>query len=136
MATPLVMSREAVAAIRVVRGYAETRVFSMQDIFAAMQTGYRIGDDPHFRVEIPMGFICCYSVEMQEIGKCRHLSISVAREGRVVHPDAARLLAEEFGFRGGLNDYNLVWMEDLPDGRKAVNLLQLFDPPIPTPQTL
>ena len=129
--TPLVIDDVAQEAIRQCAAYAEAHPLTMRDISKAQQTGLRIGDDPHFRVDIPMGFIACYSIEEQPIGRCRHQSISVIHQGRVVNTEAAWMLAAEFGFWGKLCDVSVIpWFEDLPDGRQALNLMQLHERPI------
>lgn len=57
------------------------------------------------------------------IGLCRHMSMSIMREGRLPHPDGVLMVAKELGFVGGLPACR-VWIEDLGDGGKAVNLVQ------------
>ena len=75
--------------------------------------------------EIPDGYICAFSVEWQPAGWCRHLSVSLrdpSEPSRVLHPTAAEALCRLFGFENGAMGAK-VWVEDLPEGRKAVNFV-------------
>ena len=57
-------------------------------------------------------------------GPCRHLVLSVLRKDRMPNEDAAWLVASELGFVGGLADCHC-YLEDIGDGRRAVNVVQL-----------
>lgn len=75
-------------------------------------------------VLIPFGFVATFSIETgHPVGTCRHLSMSVMKDGRVPRPEALWLVAEELGFTGSLQQCR-VWLEDLSDGGKAVNIVQ------------
>jgi hypothetical protein len=56
-------------------------------------------------------------------GTMRHMSMSIAREGRVPHPAAVWLVATELGFSGGLESCQS-WPEALTDGGAAINVVQ------------
>ncbi len=139
---PLVLTDEARARAAQVVAYARERPFSF-DMVRKMASGeikLRVGDDPGFRCEIPVGFICCYSEEFQPIYgedqpcvRLRHLSISVVAHstgsgqaaGRMPNPVAAVELAKMFGFPAGelgKTQVDHTSIEELADGRKAINL--------------
>lgn len=76
-------------------------------------------------ITIPMNFLVTFSVETghHRIGACRHMSMSVDQEGRLPSPEALWMVAEEFGFVGGLRDCK-VWKEDLQGHGIAINIVQ------------
>lgn len=72
----------------------------------------------------PFPFFVTFSVETgHPVGTCRHMSMSIRRQGRVPHPAAVWMVAEILGFAGGLGACR-VWPEDLSDRGKAVNIAQ------------
>jgi hypothetical protein len=80
---------------------------------------------PSAHMVFPGGHRVAYSVEEQPIGFCAHLSISVARKGKMPSLEAVQMIAEEFGMtfppqRG--------WSEEFEPGQYAVNLLCLISP--------
>lgn len=73
---------------------------------------------------IPTRYFLCFSIETGHgAGTCRHMSLSSTARGRVPTLEAVWMLAEELGFVGGLDTCS-VWIEDLSDGGKAVNVVQ------------
>jgi hypothetical protein len=66
-----------------------------------------------------------YSVEQQPVGFCAHLSISVARKGKMPSLEAVKMIAEEFGL-----DFppDRSWSEEFEPGCYAVNLLKVIEP--------
>lgn len=100
-----------------------------------------VGDDHCLEVVVPIGYRCVYSHEDQPMGPCRHLSVSQdeAPAGKGPHTEAVAMLMEAFGFtaasvaglraaaRGQPNTTRATvrcWIEDLEDGRIAVNLVE------------
>ena len=78
-------------------------------------------------IAIPMGFLVTFSIEAgHPVGVCRHMSMSVMREGRAPNPEAVWMVAEELGFQGGLSACH-VYKEDLQRGDEraiAINVVQ------------
>lgn len=58
-----------------------------------------IGDDPDFRLFLPMGFRVVFSIEEHPGGTMKHLSISVRKKGRWPSPEAVDMIAKEFGIK-------------------------------------
>jgi hypothetical protein len=56
-------------------------------------------------------------------GAARHVSVSIAREGRVPGQYAVWMICEELGFGGGLEACQC-WPEKLEGGGTAVNVIQ------------
>lgn len=79
-----------------------------------------------FTLVVPMGFPVIYTHEVQPKGIFRHLSMSVALEGRVPHPEAVRVVMQEMGFLNALEDC-LFWEEAAGGGVTAINVLEPLD---------
>jgi hypothetical protein len=72
----------------------------------------------------PFNFVVVFSVETHHpCGTCRHLSVSIVRDGRVPSPEAVQLIAEYLGFEGGITDCT-IYPEKLSDGATAINIVQ------------
>jgi hypothetical protein len=83
-------------------------------------------------------FVVAFSIECgHPVGTCRHMSMSIDREGRMPNPEALWMVAAELGFRHGL-DRCMTWPEALEghghEGRGvAINLIQPLVEPEPDP---
>ena len=77
-------------------------------------------------LDIPMGFHVVFTHEHQPNGVLRHMSVSIALEGRVPHPEAVRMLMEEMGFLLPLEEC-LFWEEDCGNGNVAINVVEPVD---------
>jgi hypothetical protein len=77
-------------------------------------------------IMLPVAYFVTFSIETgHPSGVARHMSMSVKREGRAPLPEAVWMVAQELGFVGGLAQC-AVWLENLSDGGKAVNIAQLL----------
>jgi hypothetical protein len=77
-------------------------------------------------VPLPVGYLAAISFEEQPIGMCRHLSISVDRPGALPHPEAVKMIMEEFGCTHAVA---APWVEEFKPGHSAINIVALSDPP-------
>jgi hypothetical protein len=73
-------------------------------------------------IDLPFGFEVTFTEEIQPVGRCLHISISVDAPNRSPHPAAVEMILEEFGMRP-LEESLSVWVEELSPG-VAVNVLQ------------
>jgi hypothetical protein len=122
----LILTDETRAQVGEVVAFAEAHRFTLHDIMQRAETGLPVGDDPLFTCIIPFGYRCCYSLEEQNFGLCRHLSVSVAEENKGPHPTALNEILKLFGFIGTLEQMDAIYLE----GKKphqAVNLIQRYD---------
>ncbi len=79
-------------------------------------------------IHIPLAFLVTFSIEHgHPCGTCRHLSMSVQREGRVPHPAAVWMIAQEFGFWGSFEQCNGLWHEELKGHGIAINIVQAVE---------
>lgn len=94
------------------------------------------GDKGHIII-IPHGFQVIFSIEdqgdqIQEgerggLGKCRHLSMSINKQGRLPNPIAIDMVMEEFGFDNRFY-HCAVWSEGFGDNTQiAINVLEPVD---------
>jgi hypothetical protein len=80
---------------------------------------------PSAHMTFPGGhYRAAYSVEEQPVGFCAHLSISVARKGKMPSLEAVQMIAEEFGMAFPSDK---VWSEEFEPGQYAVNLLCVIE---------
>lgn len=83
------------------------------------------GDLPGFSCEIAYGYKVVYTLEDQNLGRLRHLSVSVATPGKLPDPHAIEAIMEGIGFDYGL-EYNKVSMEKIGENHEAVNVYELI----------
>lgn len=136
MPTPLIIGPREVALFRAMSVYAELHPIDMKELMPALETPE--GKVEHMEqmtkqtVTLPLGFLVTYSVESgHPAGTCRHLSMSSPVNGRIPSPEAVWMVAEYFGFKGGL-EACVIWDEELqrgPEERQiAVNIVQPLKP--------
>lgn len=130
--TPLLIGAKQKQAIRAVCALAEANPIDMLQRIEQLQT--EVGKIAHMAqmtgqtIELPTAFLVTYSVELgHPAGKCRHLSVSIEREGRVPSPEGVWIIAQEFGFTGQIKDCARIWLEKVEGGGDAVNLLQAVE---------
>ena len=67
-----------------------------------------------------------YTHEEQLCGMCRHMSVSIPARGRLPLIAAVEMIMEEFGFRRPIEKC-LVWLEEIGEDRRGVNVLEPMD---------
>ena len=87
----------------------------------------RKNDNPFPRSQhLTLGsYRCDISFEQQPAGLCRHLSVSVAKRGKVPSEIAIQMLAEAFGFSEFPPRRGRVWLEEFEPGHHAVNVVEV-----------
>lgn len=131
MTRPLIFTEEIRERITEIRTYAEQNVEPLSSLVRRMgdATGARAPGSLHFdetTIIIPMGYRCCFTIEQQPKGNCRHLSVSVPQPGMVPNPHAMAAILREFGFEGEEVNPWMLYTEDVGKA-KAVNVLQFID---------
>lgn len=105
--------------------YAESHRIGIHRLFAIMRGSERPpGDDGNFVCHLPHGFRCCFTIEQQAIGWCRHLSVSVSGD-KYPNENAVAFLAKEFGFKHTMSEGK--WHTDLEEHVRAVNVLERME---------
>jgi hypothetical protein len=83
-----------------------------------------------YTVFIPTAFLVTFTIEEQPMGQVRHLSMSSKVPGRSPNPFGVWMVAQELGFWGpGIEACDHLYPEELPDNRRAINLIQLVSRP-------
>ena len=127
---PLILTADVRAALQALRRRAADKPVDVVRLMQAIRA--QEGERRHraqmtaqtVAIPGPWPFFVTFSVETgHPAGTCRHMSMSVMREGRVPHPNAAWMVAEDLGFQGGLSACRM-WPESLSDGGTAINLVQ------------
>lgn len=127
---PLIIGLDTVAKLRDLRERAAKKPV---DVVAAMEAIKTPAGKAKLQTQMdglsveipgPYPFMVTFSIETnQPCGPCRHMSMSVMRKGRVPHPEAVWMIAEELGFSGGLGAC-ATYPEHAPDGQTAINVVQ------------
>ncbi len=121
--------------IQTVMQYAKDHPVSRRQMLLLMKQGNRarpIGNNPRHVVHIADGYRCVFSIEEHPDGWCRHLSISVDKEGKLPSPESVAFLMNEFGFSQDMvvsivtkikNEKvrGMVWIEE----RYAINIVEV-----------
>lgn len=104
--------------------YAEMHVYSMDDLLDMYNKQLPIvGDIPEHVCHIPMGFRVVYSIEEQNVGKIRHISISVETSGKLPSVPAIEQIIKLFGYTNDLCDC-LVRLEPIGDNHEAITVVE------------
>lgn len=123
----LVINEEIIKEIKKLVEYAEANILTIDDLLD-IQNGDKeiVGNLEQHMIHIPMGYKIVYSVEMQPAGKCRHLSMSVNSKSGLPIPEAAKEIMQIIGYKNPL-DKCTIWMEDIGNNKKAINILEKID---------
>lgn len=125
---PLIIFEETKRDMQRLRAHAEANPLVLSELKRRFESKEGIGDDPQFSCRIPVGFKVVFSIEQQPppLGLCRHISISVEQPGRSPHFEAVNMIMAEFGMEGPVQTLkapSMVYREDLPGGRSAINVI-------------
>ena len=129
MSTPLVITPIEIEKFKALKAYALKNPIDMREVEEMVKTpaGLRRHIDRMsvYTVEMPFGFTVTFSVERgHNIDTlCWHLSMASPNPNRLPTPEAVKMVAEHFGFTGDLQNW-AVWIENLKDGGKAINVVQ------------
>lgn len=123
---PLIIDDIVRARIGDVIAYAEHNVLSMDDLLDIHnKQGPAPGDMIGYVCFIPFGYNVVYSIEEQNPGKMRHLSISVDEDGKLPSPSAVEFIMQLFGFKKDLKEC-IVIKQDCSPTRECINVLELI----------
>lgn len=130
MDAPLIITAEVRTRLHKLRDLAASQPTDMQRVIQLLKKpgGKRRHlaqmNRQSLRIPGPWDFFVTFSLETgHPVGTCRHMSMSILRQGRVPSQAGVWMVAEELGFAGGLEACQ-IWLEDLSDGGKAINVVQ------------
>jgi hypothetical protein len=128
---PFILGPEQIEALVALKAHAEahpTPLEVLQALKDGMPTPEELNKD--FAIDIPVGIRVVFTMEQQPIGLCKHMSMSVALEGRLPSPIAVMLVMEHLGFVVPLKSLiglGLVWEEAPGRGVVAINVVEPVD---------
>lgn len=128
---PLVLDDDARAKIRTLREAAEAAPMVMAEVAQRLQTPE--GQEAHMldmagrTIVLGFGTTVTFSTEDHDGRMFRHLSMAVAESGKLPNPEAVRFIIPEFGFVGVMERDCHIYIEDMPDGHHAINVVQPLD---------
>ena len=126
---PMIIDKATDERIAQVKAYAQKHVVQLSDVVRmAGNRDLAVGNNPEFRLIIPIGYRAIFSYEQQPTGLCAHLSMSVDMDERPDHrvlPNTVAVQHIMFEFKMGLlSDAIHIWIEDIDDGGLgAINVL-------------
>lgn len=123
MAQALILGDEQRDLIQALKAHAEKNPIKWDRMLRMLkQEEGPIGDDPDFRIELPIGVRIVYSIETQPSGLARHISISLRGKKKPPSVSLVEVIAKEFGFKNDDTRPKKVWL----DGINVVNCLELI----------
>jgi hypothetical protein len=129
---PLIIGPEEDRRCREIREYAFANPYSMDAMEGVMILGADAapGANPKFRIIIPMGFRCVFTVEQQPepVGLVTHLSVSLAdgEPGAMPNPIALTEIQRTFGLTNQQITDGFIhsWIEPIDyDPGQAINIM-------------
>ncbi len=118
MEAPLLIDQAVQGKLKALRSFAEANPLDIKAIAQAMEDKESIAvhrdrmNRQTIKIPGPWAYYVTYSVETgHRIGTCRHMSMSVDREGRVPSPVAAWMVAADLGFHGMICSCEAIWFE-------------------------
>lgn len=122
---PLIIDDEAKEKIKKLIAYAEQHPYTMDDLLDIYNKQKEPpGDNKEFTIYLQVGFRVVFSIEEQNQGLFKHLSVSVDHKEKDTFPSiqAVRVIAKLMGFKREVKDC-IVRLEDLGD-RGAINVFE------------
>jgi hypothetical protein len=122
----LVLNKEIKNKFKTLVKYAEKYKFTMDDLLDIKNgEGVIAGEVADYTLEFD-NFRVVFSIEEQVPGNVRHLSVSVNIPGKLPSIYVVEEIMKMVGFENELENC-AISLEDLPDGEKAVNVLEIID---------
>ena len=128
MSTPLLLDNNVRQSIRELVALAHANPVQIADLGILLSTpegkAHHMALMSRQTITIPFAYLVTFSIEVgQPTGTCRHMSMSVQRDGRLPNEHAVWMIAQEFGFWGTLVQCS-VWLEKLQGHGQAINIIQ------------
>jgi len=121
----MIIDKGVQSRIEQVKLYCEKNPLNSDDMFD-INAGVKNppgGDERHI-VVIPNSYKVVYTQEHQpNAGLCHHISVSIPPPN-MPNLEAVRMVLKEFGMNPDFEKNSIVTLEDLPEGNKAVNIIE------------
>lgn len=107
--------------------FAEANPFTMDDMLDVMN-GHELsaGDREGHYLNTPFGIRIVYSIEIQNKGKIRHLSVSINKDKAFPPPSITMEIMKLIGFKNELYDC-MVEIEKISETRGAINIWEIIE---------
>jgi hypothetical protein len=134
MGTPLIIDEEVRSQIKACVELAAANPVDMPRLMKLIKDpvkkAHHMAQMTRQTVKIPLAYMVTFSIEHgHPCGPCRHMSMSVNREGRLPNEIGLWMIAQEFGFWGDLRDCDAIFPEDLQGHGHAINIVQRITRP-------
>jgi hypothetical protein len=124
----LIIDNSVKAEIKALMKYAEKNPYSMDDLLDIVNGSMESpGDQREFQMYIPMGYKVVYTMEIQNVGLVRHISISVNTPGKLPGQEVVTFIIPFFGFKRTIHD-NVIKIEGPKDGLQSINIWEPLTP--------
>ena len=121
----LIFDTPTIQRIKQVVDYGHRHPLSMDDMLDIMNKARKPpGDFEEHVVYLSFGYKCVYSEEQQNVGICKHLSVSLATPGRLPNPGVVEEILPLFDMHTPMHDC-IIDIEEFAPGRSAVNVVEL-----------
>jgi len=67
-----------------------------------------------FSIKLPVDIMVTYTHEEQKQCVCRHISVSIGKSDKAIHPVAMNFILDEFGFKNRLGHLP-IWVSQTPE---------------------
>lgn len=106
--------------------YAEKNPYTMDMLLDRMNKAIPIpGDMEEYTVLIPFGFKVVFTIEQQNKGDIRHLTMSTATPGRLPNPTTVEEIIKLFGFENEMSDC-ILDIEDIGPNHHAIRVVEFI----------
>jgi len=78
-------------------------------------------------MDIQQGFRVVFCIEEQNVGKVKHISISVDAPNKLPNMEAVALIVDLFGIEGPITSHQ-IWTENIGPNHQAINIVALDKP--------
>lgn len=132
--SPLLIGQQEELLLQKLAHYAQAHPFDVRAAVELCKTPAGLEQHKNnldaYTVSIPTAFLVTFTIEEQPIGLVRHLSMSSKVTGRTPNPIGVWMVAQCLGFWGpSIEACYHIYPEELPNNRRAINLIQLVTPP-------
>jgi hypothetical protein len=122
---PLIINEKFNGHLSSLKTYAESNPVTMDMMLDALNDKVPLGDDAGRTILIPVGYLISFTIEQQNPGNVRHLSMSVQEKGKLPNEHAVQEIMNHLGFEKELKKC-MVRLEEFEPGHEAINVMELI----------
>lgn len=104
--------------------YAQQHVYTMDNMLDVLNGDMPpAGDNPNLVVNIPHGLRVVYSEEEQQIGRCKHISVSVNTPGKLPNPVVVEEVLKLFKIESPMYDC-VINVKDITPEHQYIDIVE------------